>query len=237
MAFTYKPHFFAVLLMKKLAASEGLRFNQLLTPELESEHMNYYLKQLVDRAYVVKSDDEYVLTDKGKDFVDRMDKEKYDLEKQSSVMVLLNVRRKNADGKIEHLVNRRLTQPYMNKVGRIGGKVKFGEMIQQAALRKFTSETGLSADLDDCKIVQVFHKLRWNKEGDPVQDAVFFVCSIDKFNGELIEKTPVQENFWITKEDVVNREDIDAFDTLILNDSDDPKDYWFVESGQEAQGY
>jgi len=232
-----KLHFFELEILRKLCKTDGLRFNQLLIDGLESEHMNYHLKKLVSIGYVTKEGNKYILTNKGKDYIGMLDDNKEMVEKQPKVSVLLVVRRRNDNGEIEHLVSRRLIQPYLGKVGRLTGKLRFGETIVEGALRELYEETGLKAQLSDCKVLQVYHKLRWNEDGTPVQDSIFFICSISNTFGDFISKTPVQENLWITRKELEERKDLDPFDGLELEDTDNLEEPWLSEDEGKAQGY
>ena len=57
-----KLHFYQKELIKKLVTRPTLRFNELLIEELESEHMNYHLKQLINIGFVEKKKGKYNLT-------------------------------------------------------------------------------------------------------------------------------------------------------------------------------
>lgn len=232
----YKLHLFQIEILRKLSKTTTLRFNELLIPNLESEHMNYHLKKLVDLGYVNKSNLNYSLTDSGKDYVGLLDDDVEIIEKQPKVSILLNIRRKNREGEIEHLLSKRLKQPYLGKIGRLTGKVKFGESIIESATRELYEETGLKAE-NDIKLVQIYHKIRRKEDNSVVQDNIFFIVSILNPTGDLIQQTPVQGNFWITKKELESNKELDLFDSLTLSDSDNPKDIWFNESIGISQGF
>lgn len=232
----YKLHLFQIEILRKLSKSKSLRFNDLLIPDLESEHMNYHLKKLVELGYVNKSVLEYSLTDSGKDYVGMLEDEVEIIEKQPKVSVLLSVKKINEEGNIEHLLSKRLKQPYLGKIGRLTGKIKFGEGILEGAKRELYEETGLEAG-DDIKLIQIYHKIRSKEDNSVVQDSIFFIVSIFNPKGTLITKTPVQENFWISKKELENNKELDLFDGLTLNDSENPNDPWFDESIGISQGY
>jgi hypothetical protein len=153
-----KLHYYQKELIKKLVTKLGLRFNELLINDLESEHMNYHLKQLINFGLVEKNKGKYNLTDTGKDYSNLMDSETDLIEKQPKTSVIIRGVRKNKKGEAEYLMTRRLRQPYLGKVGAPTGKVRFGETFQEAAERELYEETGLKAK--KFHLQEIYHKLR-----------------------------------------------------------------------------
>lgn len=229
-----KLHYYQVELVKHLSVNSKLRFNDLIIEGLESEHMNYHLKKLMEMGFVTKEKSYYVLTDLGKDYSNLLDEETDLVEKQPKVSVGLHIKRKNKKGEIEHLLLKRLRQPYFGKVGHLTGKVKFGEKVIEAAKRELFEETGLTAK--KFNIEMVYRKMR-TKKGEFVQDVIFFRVLVTELSGNLIEKTKYQENFWITKKQLEKRKDLDLYDDMTLNDSLEPIDLTFSENSAEAKGY
>lgn len=229
-----KLHDLQKILLKKLAAVDGARFNELLIEGLESEHMNYHLKQLVGVGLVAKSDERYKLTDKGKDYSNLMDDEVEFIEKQPKTSILLHAVRKREDGQVEHLLSKRLRQPYFGKVGRLTGKVRFGETLKQAALRELYEETGLKAET--VVLEGIYHKLRYREDGTYVQDSLFYRFFVTGFSGQFIEQTPHQQNLWVSGQDEVVKE-LDFFEAVDLTDRMQPTKFEFTESNKVAEGY
>ncbi|PIP56799.1 hypothetical protein COX05_01015, partial [candidate division WWE3 bacterium CG22_combo_CG10-13_8_21_14_all_39_12] len=97
-----KLHFLQKELLRKLTLSPTLRFNELLIEEIESEHMNYHLKQLIEQNLVKKINGEYALTDSGKDYSNLLDDNMEHLEKQPKCSIIINGIRKNKQGSIEY---------------------------------------------------------------------------------------------------------------------------------------
>lgn len=230
-----KLHDFQKALLKKLAGHKSLRFNQLHIDELTSEHMNYHLKELIKFNLVAKEGNEYMLTDAGKDYSNLMDNNVEIIEKQPKTSVLLRVIRERKDGEVEHLLSRRLRQPYLGKVGRLTGKVRFGETITAAAKRELYEETGLVAT--EVVLEEVYHKLRHNPDEEYIQDVIFYTCFIKNPAGELITHTPHQENLWATAKTVKADKSIDAFDDLTLDDNLEPHPLTFEEHDALADGF
>lgn len=229
-----KLHYYQVELIKKLAANSELNFNSLLIEGLESEHMNYHLKQLLDLGLVVKDNSKYRLSDTGKDYSNLLDEHTDLVEKQPKTSVILIAKQKNADGVIENLVTRRLRQPYLGKVGHLTGKVKFGETLQQAAERELFEETGLEAKT--FRLERIYHKQRWRKN-ECIQDVIFYIFGVYKITGKLIEKTKYQENFWVTNKDIRERKDLDLYDDFQMNEKFNVKTLTFTENVSEAEGF
>lgn len=222
-------------MVKKLVTKPKLRFNELLIEELESEHMNYHLKKLIDFGFVEKKKGEYILTDSGKDYSNLMDSETDQIEKQPKTSVIIRGVRKNIKGQTEFLMTRRLRQPYLGKVGAPTGKVRFGETFQQAAERELYEETGLKAKA--YYVQEIYHKLRNRPNGTWVQDVVFYIFIAKYFSGKMIKKTHVQENFWATKEEIFNSGKYDPYDDLNLDFPLIPKVLKFTENIGLASGF
>jgi len=230
-----KLHFYQKEIINKLTLKPGLRFNELIIENLESEHMNYHLKQLINMGLVAKKNSKYDLTDSGKDYSNLMDSETELIEKQPKTSIVINGVRNNKKGEIEHLLIKRLKQPYYGKVGRITGKVRFGETLKEAAERELYEETGLKAK--SLVLENVYHKLRKRKSGEWVQDVIFYVFFCKGFSGKLITKNPIQENFWSTKKEFEKRKDVDVFDDFEIDDRYEPQKLWLLESVDAAKGF
>ena len=213
-----KLHYYQKALVKKLTLSKsGKRFNQLIIKDLESEHMNYHLKQLVEIGFVGKLKENYMLTDLGKEYSNLLDDGMAVIEKQPKTSIIIWGVRKNAKGEVEHLLNKRLKQPYNGKIGRITGKVLFGETLQEAAARELYEETGLTAE--NFTLEEIYRKMRKREDGVFVQDVIFYLFFVTSFSGKLIKKTPFQENFWASKKEIYgNKNKYDLYDDFVMDE-------------------
>lgn len=196
-----KLHKLQLDILKKLASSQSLNFNKLNIEGLLSEHMNYHLKKLVEFGLVEKQASKYLLSDRGKDYVNLMDDEVAMIEKQPKTSVLIHgVRYNEQTEQVEHLLCKRLKQPYLGMVGRLTGKVRYGESLEEAAARELMEETGLKAKM--LVLERIYHKRRHRENGEFVQDVIFYVFFASDFSGRFITKTPYQENFFLSNDDL-----------------------------------
>lgn len=228
-------HTFQKDILKKLALNKDAKFNDLLIPNIESEHMNYHLKKLIDDNLVEKLKEKYKLTDFGKDFINSMDDAIDYIEKQPKTSILMNAVRKNSKGETEYLLMKRLKQPYFGKVMELSGKVQYGESIVSAVERELYEETGLKAGFIQLK--RIYHRLRFNEKNEFVQDVIFYIFFMKDFSGNFIEKLPWQENFWMTKDELYSKPDIETIEGLKLDDNFNPNKIEFSESIKKSDGF
>lgn len=191
-----------------------LRFSDMQLENITSKHFNYHLQELVGDKYVQKVGGEYGLTNKGKNYVGKLDEKTLKQEIQPKVSVFIYVERKNNKGETEYLINRRLKQPYFGRVGGFSGKVRFGEIFEDAARRELFEETGLTGDFQLCKLTRkiAFSENKSNVR-EYVQDNVIAIFLVKNTKGDLIEKSDEVENFWQSYDEIKKRRDL--FNTFL----------------------
>jgi ADP-ribose pyrophosphatase YjhB (NUDIX family) len=228
-------HFLQTEILRKLSLSTTLKFNQLLIENLESVHINYHLQKLKSFGLVKKEDELYSLTNLGKDYTNRMDDVVKDIERQPKTSILINGARKRINGEIEFLLTRRLKHPFFGKVAELTGKIRFGETFEEAARRELFEETGLTAK--NFILEKIGRILRRDKEGNVLQDVIFYEFFVTDFVGVFIEKLPYQENFWMTEKEFNKLDPSEILTGTKIVSRYEPKKLEVKEYHTEEYGY
>lgn len=199
---SYEPnaHIAQVTIMRHLLFTPHAGFAQLQkATNLTSDHFNFHIKKLIDEGYIAKTDKYYKLSHKGKEYANRMDTDENEIEKQPKVSIAITLERKNDKGEREFLFQQRKKNPYYDFWGRVGGKVRWGESIIEAANRELKEETGLEAEFE---YRLLYHKRDFNKTtGKLLEDKIFLCVYATMFSGELIESFEGGINRWMTAEE------------------------------------
>jgi ADP-ribose pyrophosphatase YjhB (NUDIX family) len=151
---------------------------------------------LIDEVYVEKLEKRYRLTNKGKEYANRMDTDENEIEKQPKISVAITLERAGKNGEREFLFQQRKKNPYYDFWGRAGGKVRWGESIIEAANRELKEETGLTADFE---YRLLYHKRDFDKgSGRLLEDKLFLCVYATKYSGELMQDFEGGVNRWMT---------------------------------------
>ncbi len=196
-----KPlHIIQLQILKKLLFSPSLRYSDLKpNPDMENNQLDFHLDSLINQNFVTKTGKNYVLTDLGKEYAGRMDTGETEIAKQSKVCAWVCCTRiKN--GNKQFLIGTRLKQPFYGCQGFLGGKVRFGESIIEAAQRELYEEANLEGNP---QIVSLKHFRVFGKETNKlVEDKLMFLCWVENPKGNLTEKNEEGEYHWINKSDL-----------------------------------
>lgn len=167
--------------------------------ELTSDHFNFHIKKLVEEGYVEKCEKAYRLTRKGKEYANRMDTDENEIEKQPKISIAITLERRGANGEREFLFQQRKKNPYFDFWGRVGGKMRWGETVIEAATRELKEETGLEADLE---YRLMYHKRDFDKRtGKLLEDKIFLCVYADTHRGTLLDSFEGGINRWMTNEE------------------------------------
>lgn len=175
--------------------AESSSFSELNKKKLPSDQFSFHLRQLTDLKYINKDrTGKYLLTTKGKEFANTFDTSKGEVEKQAKIGVLI-VGNKKINGKTYFLMQQRLKQPYYGFWGFVTGKMKWGETIEEGAIREFMEETGLTGIM---MLAGLKHKIDYNQDGILLEDKYFLLVRARKLKGQLVEVFEGGRNKWMT---------------------------------------
>lgn len=199
---SYEPntHEAQVAILRQLLFVADARFSALQkASELSSDHFNFHIKKLMQEGYVEKGDKTYALTPKGKEYANRLDTDENEIERQPKVSIAITLERTGANGEREFLFQQRKKNPYFDFWGRVGGKMRWGESIIEAANRELKEETGLEANFE---YRLLYHKRDYDKKtGKLLEDKIFLCVYATEFRGELVEVFEGGVNKWMTHEE------------------------------------
>jgi ADP-ribose pyrophosphatase YjhB (NUDIX family) len=209
------------------------RFRDLNTTNVSSDHFTFHVKRLEYLSLIEKTDKGfYKLTPKGKEFANRFDTDSVILERQAKISILVSCSKK-IKGKTHYLMQKRLKEPYYGFLGKITGKIRWGETIYEAAARELKEETGLYGKL---KLAGIEHKIDIDKQGKLLEDKFFFVLKVDNPKGKLKKSINGGENIWMSHEQVLKSENKfkDVFDIFSIVNS---KGLRYLEKKYKEKSY
>ena len=217
---SYEPnaHPAQIAIMRHLLFTPKSGFAELQkTTDLTSDHFNFHIKKLISEGYIEKVDLAYALSGKGKEYANRMDTDENEIEKQPKVSVVITLERTNAAGEREFLYQQRLKNPYYGFWGRLGGKMRWGESVIEAANRELMEETSMTAEFS---YKLLYHKRDFNKaSGVLLEDKLFLCVYATEFSGELMERFEGGYNRWMTVDEFHQQdkrfESVDEFMNLM----------------------
>jgi len=117
------------------------------------------------------------------------------------------------DGKI--LLIKRKKPPYHKHFGLIGGKLEFGEHVEEAAVREFYEETGIKAEFKELRGIasEVVH----DKESDTKKmHFLLFVCAISADTTDVVESEEGELKWFDI--DNLKKEELIASDYLMIKE-------------------
>jgi len=170
-------------ILKKLLFAQDLRFSELKPRRnVENNLFVFHLDKLIKAGYIGKKDSKYLLTDKGKEFANRIDTDRLFIELQSKLSAWICCTRIKNRSK-QYLIYTRLKQPFYSCQGFMSGKVRFGEKVIGAAKRELKEETGLEGNP---KVISIKHYLVFDKlTKDLLEDKFMFLCLVENPKGKL----------------------------------------------------
>lgn len=209
MSIDAKIHEAQVKILRDLLFQPEATFSSLQkVTKLEGDHFKFHLSRLVELGYVEKvNSGAYKLSIKGKEYANKLDTDENAIERQPKLSVLIIAWRPRQNTQdTEFLVQQRLKNPYYGYFARLGGKIRWGETVLEAAARELLEETGLTGDLE---YRGLYHKMDYNKQTDEMlEDKFFLLVKATNLTGELVENFEGGRNVWLTEEELDEQEKV-----------------------------
>jgi ADP-ribose pyrophosphatase YjhB (NUDIX family) len=171
---------------------------------LTSDHFSFHISRLIELGLVEKHGrGRYRLTQRGKEYANRLDTDNNTVERQPKSAVILALQRQR-DGKTEYVFQKRLKNPYFGYWGLPSGKIRWGETIVETARRESLEETGLDGDFT---VMGVYHEHVTQEEtGEMLEDKIFFVVRGTNMHGAFLDNFEGGHNEWLTFEEAKKKE-------------------------------
>lgn len=185
-------------ILNVLRFSKDARFSELNVEELTNDHFTFHVNRLIDLGLIEKTNGTYTLTDKGKEFANRLDEEMVAVIKQGKIAILI-VCSDESDKETMYLIQQRFKQPFYGFYWFIGGKARWGETIYEAAERIFLKDSGLQAKM---RLIGIEHKIYYSPNNEVREDKYYFVFKTEQIKGELLPEVPGGKNLWMTMEEI-----------------------------------
>jgi 8-oxo-dGTP pyrophosphatase MutT (NUDIX family) len=188
-------------IISKLKNSKSLRYSELQPKDIPNDLFNYHLQHLVKKELIIKNPKGYSLSERGIRYVADPYPNNNVVSSLFKVNVITIVSRVR-NGKIEILNQVRKSNPSFGKVGVMGGVVLKGELIEDAAKRKFKQETGLDAEF---KHIGTERRIMY-KNGELFSDLLFPIMYSSKCTGELLVDSDFGHNMWVSINQAIKSE-------------------------------
>ena len=187
-----------------LLFSSSLRYTDVKPLDMDPSRFLFHLKQLKSQAFVEKSvDGNYVLTNKGKEFANRIDVASLEFVPQAKVTtVMCCVRQNHLTDEKEFLLYKRLKNPYFGCYGFPTQKVLYGQDIAEAAEHGLFDETNLKPSISP-KLFALRHYKIYSEENELIEDKLMHAFLIPEPIGTL-QSSMEGEFFWVTQEEALS---------------------------------
>jgi ADP-ribose pyrophosphatase YjhB (NUDIX family) len=170
-------------ILYKLLFTPKLRYTEVKpNKRIENNKFNFHLDQLIKLGYIQKKENYYSLTNEGKEYTNRIDREDKVITHQAKLGTLVIPIKEHSD-ETEYLVYTRLKQPFYGCQGFMTGKIKYGETVKETAKRELFEETHLTGEP---KVISIRHYRVYEKDTNKlVEDKYFFICLVINPTGTL----------------------------------------------------
>lgn len=224
-------HPIQIKILQDLLFAKDMKYSKLKPEEMEGSQFTFHLNRLIGDGYVNKSEiGIYELSDKGKEFANRMNSDDGLMGIQPKSTTVMCARRE-IDGCKEYLFYKRLKNPFFGHIGFPTHKFWFGEGIKDTAKKGLFEESNLhgSPELIGIRRYRVYF------EGILREDKIMYFFLFDNISGELESKRD-GEFFWSNPEDLKGLILPETEDQIeIVNQWDQTQKISFFENDQHVK--
>ena len=196
-------------IISRLKNANVLRYSELWQKDIPNDLFNYHLQFLVKKGFVDRYEDGYTLSKVGVKHVADFNPTDHNNNANLFKVNVLTVVSRIHEGKLQILNQVRKSNPSFGKVGVMGGVVRKGENVENAATRKLKVETGLDAEF---KLVGMQRRYLYVK-GEIFSDVFFPIAYSSDSSGDLIVDTEYGHNLWVDIDDALQNESAE-FDSI-----------------------
>jgi len=193
------------LIFKQFLYKRSLKFSELeCSTQIRSNELAYFLQKLISEQILTKEETKYTLTKEAEKYIPFF----VDDNKPSPLPVVLVAVHDNKTDK--YLLIYRKKRPYKDHWGLVGGRIKFDESIEQAAVRNIKTKTFL--DVEFTSINAVVHET-YREESDIKQGLILFFV----FTTPLTKIKEKEDLKWFTLDEIKQLKIIPSDKWLFLN--------------------
>lgn len=181
----------------------GARFSELCaTTDMTSDVFKFHIQKLVALDYISKHPSgRYRLTQRGKEFANRLD-EKTGREIPQPKASMLLVARLHTGDEVRYLAHRRLREPFYGFWGIGSAPVLRGQSIVTAAREEFAKQTGVEATFS---VHGVYHVIDRSTSGEVLEDKLFSIVVTDVEHEPPLREWYGGESVWLTRDELLAR--------------------------------
>lgn len=190
-------------ILRELLFRPSANFAQLCKiTNLENDHAKFHIKRLLELGYLTKSNSQYSLSVKGKEYANKLDTDTNTIERQPKLTTIMIVENPKTG---KYIIQQRLKNPYYGFMTFYSGKVQWGESIYETAVRETLEETGLVTKTSDWQWRGIYHeRVLHSDNNEIVEDKIFSIFYTNKYSGDLITDFEGGKNYWMTLDEVRN---------------------------------
>lgn len=180
-----------------LLFEKSLKYSEIKPVYMENSQFVFHMNRLAEMDLVSKWGSTYKLTEKGKEFANKIDVETLKIRPQAKITTELCAVR-NLGSEVEFLVYKRLKNPFYGTYGFPTQKVFWGESIEEAAKRGLMEETGLEGTP---KLFAVRHYRVYSSKEELLEDKLMHGFIFENPTGKLSSSNE-GEYFWIKEKEI-----------------------------------